>query len=101
MSAITLNPLIILAIGFVAPLLVAFLTKKSASGGIKGFLMASLVALATIVETIVQEEPIITQEVLVNGLATWLTAATAYTTLLKPFGATEAIAAKTAEKGVG
>ena len=101
MFSLTLSPIVIALVAVLAPQAVALLTKQKASGGVKGTILTVLVALVTVGSTMIANEPVLTQEVLLNGLVAWVSAATGYTVLLKPSGVTAAIASKTSEKGVG
>lgn len=87
--------------GVFLPILVGLVTKQVASRNLKAVLLAFLSAVAGFISVVTQGSGVVTKEVVVAALVTWITAIAVHYGLWKPTGATEAVQEKTANIGIG
>lgn len=89
-------------VGLVIPLLVALLTKSKASSGLKASLNLLLSAIGGVVMAAVQNDgKFLVSEAAVGILTVWLPSIVSYVGLWKPTKVAPALAAATANVGVG
>lgn len=89
-----------LLVAFVLPAVVALVTQKVRSHGLKGVTLAVLTAVAVVASAVINDQGVWTDATLYAGIESFTISVIAYFGLLKPTRVTEKIADKTATFGI-
>lgn len=89
------------AVGVFLPILVAIVTKKVASSGVKAIVLALLSALSGLGTAALSNAGAISQEAFINAFITWVIAVATYYGFWTNVGTTQAVQNATANKGIG
>ena len=85
----------------VIPILVGIVTKEFAAGGLKAVILMAFSGLTGVVNSMIENEGVLTSETLTAAVVAWVTAVATYYGFLKPSGISEKVNTATAAVGVG
>ncbi len=88
-------------VGTILPILVALVTKKVASSGVKGVLLAFLSALTGLGTAALGTSGAISKEAFINAFIAWVVAVATYYGLWDNVGVTEKVADVAPNTGIG